>query len=156
MIYKRCYKVFIPILWGDKTLNRFKQRKKFFLIVITIFIIGSLIYSYPKIKFQYELNKAFHLTEKKDYEESVKVYNDLIKLRPDLYELHFNKAVNLYKLEKKSESLESFEKALTINDKDPEIYYNLSIIYKDIDKEKSNAYYEKAQSLGFSDGGEKK
>lgn len=66
-----------------------------------------------------------------------------------------NKAVNLYKLEKKSESLESFEKALTINDKGPEIYYNLSIIYKDIDKEKSNAYYEKAQSLGFSDGGEK-
>lgn len=40
-----------------------------------------------------------------------------------------------------------------IKEDNPELYYNLYILYQDIDEEKDNDNINKAKGLGFDEGG---
>ncbi len=51
----------------------------------------------------------------KQPEKSIKTYDEGIKLFPDSYQLHFNKGITLSGINKLNESIQSFQKAVSLN-----------------------------------------
>lgn len=64
-----------------------------------------------------------------------------------MYELYFNKATILSEMNEKQKAIDLLEYIIKMNNKDEELYYNLSILYNDIDKEKSALYFDKYEEL---------
>ena len=50
-------------------------------------------------------------------------------------------------MNEKQKAIDLLEDLIKMNNKDKELYYNLSILYTDIDKEKSTLYYIKYKEL---------
>lgn len=67
--------------------------------------------------------------ENTDYLQAANEFDFLISQEPNMYELYINKAVALANLEEFEEALRTFQEAETINNTDPELYYNLAHLY---------------------------
>ncbi len=117
------------------------------IIICSLAILTALIValSYNKIVFVFSLYKADYFLQQQDYSQALSEYNKLIESNPDVYELHFNKGIILAKLEEYQDALTSLKKAESLNNKDPDLYYNLAHLY-DIMGEKS--LYEQSLERG--------
>lgn len=125
-------------------------RRKIIGIFIIALVGSAVIYSYSDIAFTFYLNRAIYYSDNDDYSNSLEMYDKLINQQPELYELHFNKGVVLAKMGKSQDAIKELEYALSLKDDDSELYYNLSLLYEDIDNDKATQYYNKAKELGIN------
>lgn len=81
-------------------------------------------------------DKGIQLINNKQYKEALKAFNKTIDLKPDYYEVWFQKGVVLFELHLLQESLKALEKALEIEPNNPQA---LEIKQKVLDKQKEIA-----------------
>lgn len=95
-----------------------------------------------------ELQKAIGLQKKGDFNEARKIYEKILKIKPDLAEIHFNLGIILKSLNKLDEAEESFAKILTLK---PDLilahYHMGNTKYKLRKFDESEYFYKKAISL---------
>ena len=108
-----------------------KNRKSIIAVMLIIMAI-LCFFARDAISFQFSLNKAFYYSEHEEYEEyenAIAEYDSLIAQKPDLYELYVNKAIMQANAGRYDEAIATFSYAETLNDNDPELYYNMAYLY---------------------------
>jgi len=124
-----------------------KKRIAWILAFIAVTVLGVLCFD--SVVFSFRLNKAIYYAENGQYELSIYEYDKLIESDTQVYELHFNKAVLFAKNGDSQSAIDAFKTASLINDQDPDLFYNLSLLYEPIDEDLSKIYLEKATYLEF-------
>ena len=84
-------------------------------------------------------------TETVNYEESIREYEEAIKINPNLAVLYIEQGLNYRFLSAKENAIESFSKAITLNPSDPKPYFYISRTYATFgDYSKALQYAESA------------
>ena len=68
------------------------------------------------------------------YEESVKIFDDAIKINPYDYQIWIQKGVILDKLQKHEEAISAYEEAIKVDSNQTSAYYNKGLALKDLQK----------------------
>ena len=93
---------------------------------------------------QSSAKKAF---DAQKYEEAVEAWNKLLEENPDLKDIHYNQGNANYRLGDLDEAIGSYEKALSLKDKNAlaDVYYNLGNAYLNKQEvEKARDFYKQA------------
>lgn len=91
---------------------------------------------------------AFFLKELNRNDESIKMLNDLIKIKPDYLEASMLLGDILYEEERFKEAVNVYQDALQYNPGNYDIYYSLGMVYTMLnDFQKAKEYYEKAAEI---------
>ena len=118
------------------------MKKKIYIIVLFIFIIINT--NAKKYKPLENFTEANNLYTKKDIQNALKKYLDIFKSGYDNFELNYNIGCCYFKLEEYGKSRFYFERALNFKPFDPDLFHNLIVLYRIIQK---NPFYAEQVSI---------
>lgn len=76
----------------------------------------------------------------KKYKKSLELFNKVLKKYPSFLDAQLRKAGMFYNMKQYAQSAQEFEKAITIDpDYDPQMYFSLAIVYRDMESYESAA-----------------
>lgn len=96
-----------------------------------------------------DYNLANTLYQKKQYEEAIKLYDDILKRADDpslLAKVHYNTGNALFQLNKLPESILAYKDALKINPDDEDAKYNLELVRARLKQESEKQQQEQQQN----------
>jgi tetratricopeptide (TPR) repeat protein len=96
----------------------------------------------------YNLGNIYYDLEK--WDQAVARYEEALRINPNLSAARQNLANALAKDRRFAEAIAEYQRLLRMNPEDPEIYYNLSLVYRQLgDNNKAEDYYQKFWELEF-------
>lgn len=81
------------------------------------------------LNFDEKLEEANLLLQYREFEEACALYEDLIKLNPNIAELRNNYGLALFYLDKFNEAIDEFKKAIELNKEFALPYSNIGLVY---------------------------
>ena len=127
------------------------MKKKYIYIIFLFVFLIAIYYSRNDIVLYFNSLRVGYYEENNLYDECINIYSDMIETKPTAYEFYINRGVAYAQLEEYQKAEKDFKTALSLNDKDKDIYYNLYLIYDIKNSTKKNYYFEKYQELKEND-----
>ena len=100
------------------------------------------------MEIQKEIDKAINLSQKGNYNKAKRIYEEILREKPELAEIHYNLGIILKILNNLKEAEKSFDKAISLKKNFINAYYQMGNTKYKLNKfDESEIHYKKAISL---------
>ena len=100
------------------------------------------------MEIQKEIDKAINLSQKGNYNKAKRIYEEILREKPELAEIHYNLGIILKILNNLKEAEKSFDKAISLKKDFINAYYQMGNTKYKLNKfDESEIHYKKAISL---------